>query len=74
MKQGNPDFVKLAESYGAVGMRASKPDEVDPMLEEAMKVDDRPVVMDFVVQEEANCYPMVPSGAALYEMIESDDE
>ncbi len=74
MKQGNPDFVKLAESYGAVGLRASKPDEVDPMLEEAMKVDDRPVVMDFVVQEEANCYPMVPSGAALYEMIESDDE
>ncbi len=74
MKSANPDFVKMAESYGAVGLRATTPEEVDPMLEKAMKVDDRPVVMDFVVDEEANCYPMVPSGAALYEMIESDEE
>jgi acetolactate synthase I/II/III large subunit len=74
LKQGNPDFVKLAEAYGAVGMRAETDEEMEKMLEEAMKIDDRPVVMDFRVIEEENCYPMVPSGAALNEMVESDKE
>ncbi len=73
LKQGNPDFVKLAESYGAVGMRATKPDEVVPTLKKAMEINDRPVVMDFVVKEEENCYPMVPAGAALFEMIEGEE-
>lgn len=74
LKQGNPDFVKLAEAYGAVGMKAETDGEMKNMLEEAMKVTDRPVVMDFRVIEEENCYPMVPSGAALNEMVESDKE
>lgn len=72
LKQGNPDFVKLAESYGAVGMRATKPSEMKPMLEKAMKINDKPVVMDFAVAEEENCYPMVPAGAAVNEMVEED--
>jgi len=72
LKQGNPDFVKLAEAYGAVGMRAETDGEMKNMLDEAMKITDRPVVMDFRVIEEENCYPMVPTGAALNEMVESD--
>ncbi len=74
LKQGNPDFVKLAEAYGAVGMRAETDEEMTKVLDEAMKITDRPVVMDFRVIEEENCYPMVPSGAALNEMVESDKE
>ncbi|NBB76016.1 MAG: acetolactate synthase large subunit, partial [Bacteroidetes bacterium] len=70
----NPDFVKMAESYGAVGMRASTPAEMKKVLKEAMAINDRPVLMDFIVVEEENCYPMVPSGAALDEMVESDEE
>jgi len=74
LKQGNPDFVKMAEAYGAVGMRAETDEEMKTVLEEAMKINDRPVLMDFHVIEEENCYPMVPAGAALFEMVESDKE
>ncbi|MEX2573323.1 MAG: biosynthetic-type acetolactate synthase large subunit [Balneolaceae bacterium] len=74
LKQGNPDFVKLAEAYGAVGLRAKTDDEMEDMLNEAMKINDRPALMDFQVIEEENCYPMVPTGAALNEMVESDKE
>ena len=70
LKKGNPDFVKLAESYGAAGFRATTPAEMDDMLEKAMAINDGPVVMDFQVEEQENCYPMVPAGAALNEMIE----
>ncbi|MCW9708027.1 biosynthetic-type acetolactate synthase large subunit [Fodinibius salsisoli] len=73
LKKGNPDFVKLAESYGAAGFRASNPKEMDSVLEQAMEINDRPVVMDFVVEEFENCYPMVPSGAALNEMVEGEE-
>ncbi len=73
LKPGNPDFVKLAESYGAVGLRATKPEDVLPVLQESMKVKDKPVVMDFKVAEEANVFPMVPAGASLHEMVEGDD-
>jgi acetolactate synthase I/II/III large subunit len=64
-----PDFVKLAESYQAVGMRITKPSEVRGALEEAIKID-RPVVMDFRVAKEENVWPMVPAGAAINEMID----
>ncbi|MFH5833154.1 biosynthetic-type acetolactate synthase large subunit [Halalkalibaculum sp. DA3122] len=74
LKKGNPDFVKLAESYGAIGMRAVNPKEMTEVLEKAMKINDRPVVMDFQVEEHENCYPMVPSGAALNEMVEGEEE
>ena len=63
-----PDFVKLAQAYGAVGLRASRPEEVVPVLEEALSVR-RPVIMDFVVEAEESVYPMVPSGAPLTEML-----
>ena len=63
-----PDFVKLAEAYGAVGLRATRPDEVAPVLAEGLAVR-RPVIMDFVVDAEESVYPMVPSGAPLTEML-----
>jgi len=72
LKDVNPDFVKLAQSYGATAFRATTPQEMDDVLEKAMEIKDGPVVMDFHVVEEENCYPMVPAGAALYEMVESD--
>jgi len=65
-----PDFVRLAECYGAAAMRAERPEEVEPALEEAMRISDRPVVMDFRVAPEENVYPMVPADAALHEMVE----
>jgi acetolactate synthase-1/2/3 large subunit len=63
-----PDFVKLAEAYGAVGLRATKPEEVETVLEKALSVK-RPVIMDFVVEREECVYPMVPSGAPITEML-----
>ena len=64
-----PDFVKLAESFGAVGLRATKPSEVSKVINEALKVDDRPVLIDFVVDREENVLPMVPAGKSYREMI-----
>jgi len=72
LEPSNPDFVKLAEAYGAVGMRATHPDEVMPVLKAAMDITDRPVVMDFVVKAEENVYPMIPAGMSYYDMVEED--
>jgi len=66
--KGNPDFVKLAEAYGAVGLRASTPEEVTPVIKKALSIN-RPVIMDFVVCEEECVSPMVPAGAAMTEML-----
>jgi acetolactate synthase-1/2/3 large subunit len=63
-----PDFVKLAEAYGAVGLRATKPEEVEPVIREALSTR-RPVVMDFAIDRNECVYPMVPAGAALTEML-----
>jgi len=63
-----PDFVKLAGAYGAVGMRATKPEEVEPVIRAALSTP-QTVVMDFIVDREECVYPMVPAGAALTEMI-----
>ena len=63
-----PDFVKLAEAYGAVGLRATRPEEVEPVIREALAIR-KPVVMDFVVDRDEGVYPMVPAGAALTEML-----
>ena len=68
---GSPDFVKLAEAFGAVGLRASKADEVEPVIREALDLD-KPVLVDFCVDSEENCYPMVPAGAAIHEMVFAD--
>jgi len=65
----NPDLVKLAEAYGAVGMRIAKPEEVKKALQEALKIKDRPVLMDFRVSKEENVFPFVPPGQALNEML-----
>ena len=63
------DFVKLAEAYGALGLRVTKPEEVGPALKEA--VDSlRPTVIDFVVEREENVSPMVPAGAAINEILD----
>jgi acetolactate synthase-1/2/3 large subunit len=64
-----PDFVKLAESYGHVGMSIEKPADVVPALEEAMAMKDRLVFMDFITDRDENVYPMIPAGAGLNEMI-----
>ncbi len=64
-----PDFVKVAEAYGAVGLRATTPDEVEPVLRESLKIKDRPVFMDFEVDWKSKVFPMVPAGAAIDEMI-----
>ncbi|MHB9154891.1 MAG: biosynthetic-type acetolactate synthase large subunit [Endomicrobiales bacterium] len=63
-----PDFVKVAEAYGALGMRVSAKKDVAPTLKKAFGTD-KPVVMEFMVEEEENVLPMVPAGAALDEII-----
>jgi acetolactate synthase-1/2/3 large subunit len=63
-----PDFVKLAEAYGALGLRARKPDEVEAVIREGF-ASPKPVIMDFVVNPEECVYPMVPAGAAMTEML-----
>ncbi|OQX63439.1 MAG: acetolactate synthase, large subunit, biosynthetic type [Desulfococcus sp. 4484_241] len=63
-----PDFVKLAEAYGAVGLRATKPKEVEPVIKEALATP-KPVIMDFKVEREENVYPMVPAGSPITNMI-----
>jgi acetolactate synthase I/II/III large subunit len=63
-----PDFVKLAEAFGAVGLRAEKPDDVDRVIKEMLAVD-RPVLVDVMVDQMENCFPMIPSGAAHNEML-----
>jgi len=64
-----PDFVKLAEAYGHVGMQIDKPQDVEPALREALKLKDRLVFMDFLTDQSENVYPMIPAGAGLNEMI-----
>jgi len=67
--RASPDFVKLAEAYGAVGLRATKPSEVESVIRAALAVD-RPVVMDFIVNPAEKVSPMVPAGATLSEILE----
>ena len=57
-----PDFVKLAEAYGCVGLRCESPEDLDRTIEKAMEINDAPVVVDFVVHRDAMVWPMVPSG------------
>jgi acetolactate synthase I/II/III large subunit len=63
-----PDFVRLAEAYSAVGLRATKPEEVEETLRQGLFIP-RPVIMDFVVESEECVYPMVPSGKPITEML-----
>ncbi len=68
-----PDFVKMAEAFGAKGIRAEKPDELDDAINEMISVD-APVLFDCVVEKVANCFPMIPSGEAHNNMLLGDDE
>ena len=68
-----PDFVKLADAFGCVGLRATKPQELDDKIREMISVK-RPVLFDCRVDPVENCYPMIPSGAAHNEMILSPDD
>ena len=68
-----PDFVKLAEAYGAKGIRAESPDELDDAINK-MIATDGPVIFDCIVTKDENCFPMIPSGAAHNEMLLADDQ
>jgi len=68
-----PDFVKLAESYGHVGIRIDKPADVEPALKEAFKRTDELVLMDFITDQTENVYPMVGGGKGLTEMILAEE-
>jgi acetolactate synthase-1/2/3 large subunit len=67
-----PDFVKLAEAFGAVGMRATRPGDVDGLILDMIK-EKRAVIADICVDKAENCFPMIPSGKAHYEMILGDE-
>jgi acetolactate synthase I/II/III large subunit len=66
-----PDFVKLAEAYGAVGLRANRPSEIDAVLKEAIAVN-KPVIVDVPTYQYENVYPMIPAGGCNHEMILED--
>jgi len=68
-----PDFVKLAEAYGAIGIRVSREEELDQALKQALQATDRPVVLDILVEREADVYPMVPPGGSLSHMLGGDE-
>ena len=68
-----PDFVKLAEAYGATGIRAEKPSELDAAIKRMVETDG-PVIFDCIVTKEENCFPMIPSGAAHNDMLLADDQ
>ena len=63
-----PDFVILAQAYGALGLRATKPEEVVPVIEQALSTP-APVIMDFMVEQEESVYPMVPAGSPINKML-----
>jgi acetolactate synthase-1/2/3 large subunit len=68
-----PDFVKVAEAYGVVGLRATKPSEVEPVLKEAFKIK-KTVFMDFIVHWKEKVYPMVPAGAPIDHMLFEEEK
>ncbi|MDP6583418.1 MAG: thiamine pyrophosphate-dependent enzyme, partial [Anaerolineales bacterium] len=65
----NPDFVKLADAFGMLGLRVTDKTQVRSTIEEAMNYDG-PALIDFVVEEEENVYPMIPAGQTIGELIE----
>jgi acetolactate synthase-1/2/3 large subunit len=71
--QALPDFVKLADAYGGVGIRCDKPADLDDAIKEMLAVKDRPCLFDCRVANLANCFPMIPSGKAHNEMLMGED-
>ena len=68
-----PDFVKLAESFGIVGLKVEKSSDVDSVIKEMIKIN-KPVLLDMVVDQKENCFPMIPSGAAHNEILLGPDD
>jgi acetolactate synthase-1/2/3 large subunit len=68
-----PDFVKLAEAFGASGLRAEKPADLDGVIKEMIDIKG-PVMVDVCVDEKENCFPMIPSGAPHNEMLLGPDD
>jgi acetolactate synthase-1/2/3 large subunit len=64
-----PDFVKLAEAYGAVGIRVTKMDEVEKAIQRSLEVNDRPTIIDCRISREENVFPMIPAGQSIEEMM-----
>lgn len=64
-----PDFIKLAEAYGCAGIRVEKKSDVIPAIQKALKITDRPIIIDFRVAKEENVYPMVPAGKTIKDTI-----
>ncbi len=69
LRAGNPDFAKLSEAYGCAGIRVERPDQVEAAILKSLEITDRPVVVDILVEPEENCYPMIPSGMTINDMI-----
>ena len=65
----SPDFVKLADAYGCAGIRVTKVDEVETAIKQALKIKDKPIIIDFHVSKEENVYPMVPAGKTIKDTI-----
>jgi acetolactate synthase-1/2/3 large subunit len=65
----NPDFARIAEAFGARGIRVDRPEQVEPALRSALATEDGPCVVDVIVDPEENCLPMIPSGQSVAEMI-----
>jgi acetolactate synthase-1/2/3 large subunit len=68
-----PDFVKLAESYGLIGMNIDKPGDVEGALQDAFAMKDKFVFMNFMTDQKENVFPMVPNGKGISEMILGSD-
>ncbi len=66
----NPDFVKLSEAYGGVGFRIEKKKDVRRVIEESLKIKDRPCFMDFACPPEENVMPMIPSGGSMEQIMD----
>lgn len=66
---GNPDFVKIAEAYGAVGLNIKRPADVRRVLQKALEINDRPVLINAECIKKENVFPMIPAGAAIEDML-----
>ena len=69
-----PDYPKLAEAMGAVGLRVEHPSEVDPAIEKALSINDRPVLVEVVVDPDEMCFPMVPAGGSNDDIIAGPED
>jgi len=71
---GSPDFTKVAEAFGAVGICIERDEDVRAAIDKSLEIDDRPTFLDFHISREANVFPMVPAGAGAAEMLTDEKE